>query len=80
MEKKKLSLKKETITKLDDMSQIKGGGTWDVLKDTVTIVASTVLGAVTCAVGTVVMATAEHCPTAQTDCNTCVCETRWCMS
>lgn len=80
MEKKKLFLKKESITKLENMSQIKGGGTWDLLKETATIAVSMVLGAITCPAGTVIYASAQHCPTAQSDCDTCACPSRWCIS
>jgi hypothetical protein len=84
--KKKIQLKKEIISKLDSIkggdSQITQVSTIYVVTDGAacegtTVLASAAMGPA-CAPGTIILLSARHCPTAQTDCDTCICYSRWC--
>lgn len=89
---KKLQLKKDVIQRLD-MSKIRGGDggpkdeittnpttkfTNDGICYTIETAASAALGT-WCTGVTVVTLTAKACPTAKTDCDTCMCYSRWCI-
>ncbi len=76
----KLSLDKESIISIDNLSasQIVAGN--DKIKDAVTLVLSAAVGGISCVVGGVILYSRDHCPTAQTDCDSCTCYTRWCNS